>query len=530
MPARPKYEAAPENSDEASGHSDTHQLVGEEPGDQEPGFSTITHVFRPKGKSQTWTLCFTIFNCCVGSGMLAIPNIVSTNGLVVSAIYDLVSFVFCMVFFMYMIDANYHGAYATAPELAKKTWGKAFAWALDISILCCIIPVTYVSIASDYIRVGLIELLDLPLDEGVWPWVFKVIVASCIMFPLTLFKSITALNMVSTFALVFALTAFVALNIRFIEWLSTGKLNGIEHPMPPVPWWPEKESIASVIANFTIFLSLYSVHASLTPIQKDLNGSPKERTWSMKISICLILPLVAIMYVIAAVEGAIMFDRHCTEEQLAQGCVPINGNILLAFTNDTAMIVIRILYSIVILTSYPVTLYPIRANIMSWFKLDKNTRKGYGWFVLIGFVLVFVCALLAILISDIGEVLTLLSNVFGVVCFELILVFTAMKLPLVRTRSFGDAVEAALASGEGVERTKGTLSNDKLSKKAGRKTGKKEKLVDIVKVTVSVPDNDVSKLKVDASPCAWIWFYVACVVLCSINVAATVCEAINAFT
>jgi len=522
-----KPEASGSELDEGSSPSESNPLVSGTP-EEEEGSSVITHVFRPKGKAQTWTLCFTIFNCCVGSGMLAIPNIVATNGLVISAVYDLVSFVFCMVFFMYMADANYHGAYATAPELARKTWGKAFAWALDISILFCIIPVTYVTIASDYIRVGLIDLLDLPLDEGVWPWLFKVLMAVFVMFPLTLLKTITALNTVSTFTLVFAVTAFIALNVRFIQWLVTGKLNGIDHRMPPVPWWPAENSIPRVIANFTIFLSLYSVHASLTPIQKDLNGSPKERRKSVKISLALTLPLVAVMYVVAAVEGAIMFDRSCPPDGEDPGCIPIDGNILLAFKNDTAMIVIRILYSIVIMTSYPVMLYPIRANIMSWFHIDKNTRRGYGWFVLIGFLLVFLCSLLAILISDIGEVLTLLSNVFGVVCFELILVFTAMKLPLVRQRSFGDAVEAALASGEGVERTKGTLSNDKRPKKGGR-AAKKEKLVDLVKVTVRVPDNDVSKEKLQASKCAWGWFYIACVVLCSINVAATVCEIIDAF-
>lgn len=515
-----------------------------------------TYIYRKPGAASRYALLFTIFNCCIGSGLLAIPKVVSVSGFVVAACYDVISLTFCTYCFLLMAEVNYHGNYASTRELARNLYGKAFMWSVDISVLACILPITYISISADYIRTSLITLANLTvLDSQMWKVVFKVIIAAGIIFPLTIPRSISALNIVSSFAVVFVILAFVMLNVRFFGWFTSGELNGQHHEAPPVPWYPEStEYIADIISYYTIFSTLYSLHASMTPIQFDITGSPRYRARSMKLTILIILPVVTVIYAAAAIEGSLMFNRNCPDPSVTD-CIPVNSNILLSFTGDTIISVVMFLYSIVILTSFPVMLYPIRANILAWFKIDKSTRQGYGLFVLIGFILTVVCATFAILIPNIDKVLSIMGNVFGVIIFQLFPLMVVYKLPLLKKNSIGDILEeklkralheqsqgvkesnidgvefgTALPKGDSADEVDGDSGDKKKkSRKSMKRSAKNTAVLKENEIAIRYRTIDLSKAHHKPNLCIRIMFYTTSTILVLFNASAAVCEVVLLF-
>ena len=513
------------------------------------------YVYRKPGAASRYALLFTIFNCCIGSGLLAIPKVVSVSGFVVAACYDVISLTFCTYCFLLMTEVNYHGNFASTRELARNLYGKAFMWSVDISVLACILPITYISISADYIRTSLITLANLTvLDSQMWKVVFKVIIAAGVIFPLTIPRSISALNIVSSFAVVFVILAFVMLNVRFFGWFTTGNLNGQHHAAPPVPWYPESTKyITDIISYYTIFSTLYSLHASMTPIQFDITGSPRYRARSMKLTTLIILPIVTVIYAAAAIEGSLMFNRNCPDPSVTD-CIPVNSNILLSFTGDTIISVVMFLYSIVILTSFPVMLYPIRANILAWFKIDKNTRRGYDFFILIGFILTVICATLAILIPNIDKVLSIMGNIFGVIIFQLFPLMVVYKLPLLKKNSIGDVLEEKLKralheQSQGVKQSNidgvefGTapvkdesgneLDGESGTKKKSRKSKKDPaKSINILReneISIRYKTMDLSKAHHKPNICIRIMFYTTATILVLFNASAAVCEVVLLF-
>ncbi|ESU38076.1 Amino acid transporter [Giardia duodenalis] len=516
------------------------------------------YIYRKPSATSRYALLFTIFNCCIGSGLLAIPKVVSVSGFVVAACYDVIALTFCTYCFLLITEVNYHGNFASARELARNLYGKAFMWSVDISVLACILPITYVSISADYIRTSLITLAGLTvLESQMWSVTFKVIIGAGIIFPLTIPRSISALNIVSSFAVVFVIFAFIVLNVRFFGWFTTGNLNGQHHVAPPVPWFPESTNyIADIISYYTIFSTLYSLHASITPIQFDITGSPRYKTRSMKLTILIILPIVTVIYAAAAIEGSLMFNRNCPDPSVVD-CIPVNSNILLSFTGDTVISVVMFLYSIVILTSFPVMLYPIRANILAWFKIDKYTRRGYGLFILVGFILTVVCTTLAILIPNIDKVLSIMGNVFGVIIFQLFPLMVVYKLPLLKKNSVGDILEEKLKRAlheqslgakqsniDGVEFGSAPMKNesgDEIDEESGSKK-KKQRLRKTkkgsAKSTSALKENeisiryrmlDLSKAHHKPHLCIRVMFYTTAVILVLFNASAAVCEVVLLF-
>lgn len=409
-----------------------------------------------KGKLDLFSLAYQYINCCIGAGLLTVPKIFSVSGFVMSAIYQVASVAFCVWCFKILVDANYHGNFRTLRELTEKTYGRVLAILTDISILICNIGflISYITVSSDYIRRAISELGHIEaLESSSWQMGFKAIVTAVILLPLTLLRSVASMNYVSTFAVLFVFVAVIAITVRFAQFMAGTPIPGHPyHDRPPVPVLPAPGSGPKVVAYFTVFFSLYSMHASTSPVQIELKGTPKQRRATMNSAIWLTLALVTVIYVLVAVEGALMFDASCPRpgyvpsDGVPDPCLDIKENILLMFKGDTAITIIRLLYALVILVSYPVMLFPMRSSIAEWFHVDKYTKRGYLWYLLIGFVVTAISMLLAIAIPQIDVVLSIASNLAGILLYECLAVVAWYKLPLIAKYSVGDAMEAKLAS------------------------------------------------------------------------------------
>lgn len=149
---------------------------------------------------------------------------------------------------------------------------------------------------------------------------------------------------------------------------------------------------------------------------------------------------------VIGVVASMMFDRSCTKEQKLEGCIPVDGNILLNFgPEDVPMTIIKLLYSIVILVSFPCMIFPVKVTMSTnWFHLDIDTKMGYFYFCLIGIVVTLVCLGLSVVIPNIDKVSSLTANIFGIVINELVAVFIWYKMPLLEQNSFGEELDTII--------------------------------------------------------------------------------------
>ena len=82
------------------------------------------------------------------------------------------------------------------------------------------------------------------------------------------------------------------------------------------------------------------------------------------------------------------------------------------------MSVVRIMYTVVIIVSFPVILFTLRSSMCSWFGIDrKSSKKHASYFYIIGVLLCGLVTLLAILVPQLSTIMDLFSAIFGCVIF-----------------------------------------------------------------------------------------------------------------
>lgn len=95
----------------------------------------------------------------------------------------------------------------------------------------------------------------------------KFITCLCVMYPLTLFKTIKVLNYIASCSIIFVFVSVFFVISEFGIWKNTGLLNGISHPAPPVAIWPQSAAyVPDVLTYICMFFSLYSMQASIVCI------------------------------------------------------------------------------------------------------------------------------------------------------------------------------------------------------------------------------------------------------------------------
>lgn len=145
----------------------------------------------------------------------------------------------------------------------------------------------------------------------------------------------------------------------------------------------------------------------------------------------LLSTLVAfVLYLATSVCSYFLFGRH------------IQGNVLLSFpASQIAMTVIRLLYSITIVLSYAVIVYPIRAVIMDWMRIGPGHRRYKLAFILIALVLDIVSAGLSIAIPSIVTILNFAASFFGIGIYFLEPLLAIWYVPYVKAHSRAPKVD-----------------------------------------------------------------------------------------
>ena len=340
-------------------------------------------------------ITLTLINCSVGPGMMSLPKVVSTVGLLPAYIFFIVSTMYIFFFAKQVTNANYHGNFDTFPDLMKSLWGKKWGMLLDVSLVLCNTGflVSYVTVSSDYIRSFIEYFGKIPeLDSDLWHKLFKVIICVVIFVPLSLLRTIDAISNLTAFSFVFSLVAVVMINVRFFQYIATGVVSGVERPLVGEGenvfdkyFAPMSTRIPALFSYFYTFFILFTIHASLTPMQREFGAkkgkkkdgkessepvisTPSQRMKTMTKGFNISTSIVLVIYLIVATEGALMFDRSCKNDDGTEkdNCVAITSNILLNFGDDTAVMIIMLLYAIVVIIGYPCLMYPVRTSVFNF--------------------------------------------------------------------------------------------------------------------------------------------------------------------
>ncbi|KAH0576308.1 Amino acid transporter family protein [Spironucleus salmonicida] len=369
----------------------------------------------------------TLLNCCFGSGLLSIPIVAQRIGLFWFVLYNLTAVIFSCFVFHQIINEHTRNK-CTQPTLTtmiSAKFGRFWTFLIDLSIIFCLLPVSYIAVSAGNIGQAISTWANLPqLTENSWQIGLKFICGLLVMFPLSLLKTIKVLNFISSFCILFVFLTVLYVIGQFFSWLATGRILNRDHVAPILQVWPANDNYILTFTFITMFLSLYSMTASIPCIMReyvqDFNITVPEMKLRMRQAVFYItIPVAFCIYTGFGILSLFFFDFTCVRDasgnQVDPGCFQINSNVILAFAGDQTATVIMLLFSIVVFVSFPCMLYPIRRSIIQFFKIDADlaTFKGYLKYNIIGFSVTIVCIVITSFLSAIDEIQSFTSNLLG---------------------------------------------------------------------------------------------------------------------
>ncbi|KAH0570917.1 Solute carrier family protein [Spironucleus salmonicida] len=384
-------------------------------------------------KVQLLGTILTLSNTMMGAALLSLPYTFSRVGWPLAIAIAVFAFVFSIFGFMAIIDAAHYTQSPTMRGMIKSIFGNIVATIIDscIAFMYCGYLVSYISICSDYLVVFI---------QAVSSYHFNPIYMKICLFaplaPLTMLSSPSALSNVSAFAIIFIVVTVFATFSYFIKGLQDTTtdivinqvVSNIKLPNPLNLVAPAHKNpgyaFLEFIQRIPLFMPLFGCHASIPVLLHDLAGQPNYRRQLMKKSCVFACILVCVLYLLNAFSAYFLFGRQ------------IAGNVLLSFSpKNYVMTTVRLLYAFVIMLSYVVIVYPIRAIFMEWFRLDRTSKKGTFVFFSIGILLTIFAIGVSILVPSIVTVFNSVAALFGIAVYWVIPLIARWKNPELQRKS-----------------------------------------------------------------------------------------------
>lgn len=396
--------------------------------------------------------CMMLINTSIGGPLVTLPFRFARLGIPLSIFYFLLALAYTFWAYKQMIAASYYSRSTNLKDLMTASGGKALAIVVDCGTVLLFFGqlVAFDVIASDYMYqlyalVRHISSCEQPAayDEGLCNTyvvctktmrkvntVIRSIVGFVIFMGLTFITGVAALNAISSFVVVFAVVVTLAIAVRCFQAMSTGKLIGSTTDVwrPRQPPFPSRPALSNALTDFPSFFLLFGLQASLTPLFGELKGSFKSRRRVIETASYISTIYVFVIYFFGATIGSLTFFGDNQPEFQAD-------NILTNFpSTDILMTIMRIGYGFLIYISFPALLFPIRAVIMGWFRVDRSNKKGKIVYFVSGILLDIMLTIMALFIPSIAVVFDIVAAIFGVILYQVVPIFASMSLPVLEAR------------------------------------------------------------------------------------------------
>eukprot|EP00300_Choanocystis_sp_HF-7_P014294 c18638_g1_i1.p1 GENE.c18638_g1_i1~~c18638_g1_i1.p1 ORF type:complete len:464 (+),score=101.84 c18638_g1_i1:103-1392(+) len=369
---------------------------------------TVKHQFRPG------SMLGSVFNLCsatLGAGALSLPFAFSRSGLALGIALLAVGGIATSFSIKLLIRARLQTNLKSYEELSAGLFGRTMSIAteLNIFLFCFGTAVAYCRAVGD-ILAPVIDVLHAPswLNErvamaGFW---------AAVMFPLSLFKSMNALQFSSLFGVLTILYLVLATTIHSIEDGAFDQTDWAETKL-----WVGTPSGVLQAAPIVIFA--FACQVNVFAIYDELEMASKERMSKVtrrSIGVCMTI------YILMGMFGVL--DYH------SDTC----GNILRNFREDLEhrnilVIAAYLCITLTIIAAYPLVIFPCRFTIEV--VLDRlRWRDSRIRHVVLTLVLSGLSLLLSLFIKNISVVFQLVGGTTSAfVCFVLPSVY-AIRLKL----------------------------------------------------------------------------------------------------
>lgn len=395
-----------------------------------------------------------MINCCVGAALLTLSYRFARLGLPLGIIYLTLPMVFSFWAYRQINLACYYSNAVSIKTLVEACWGRVCAYIVDVGSVLMIfgVLVVYCIIASDYVHMA--YDLATHTDACVIPsaptaeqcvtydqcistynkvdMIIRVIMGMVVFLAESFLSSVNALNAVSSFALIFVLVVIVSVAVRVGQAFVTKRLpSDIDtDPWTPPDRIPVIPTPKNIVTDLPSFFTLFSLQSTIPPLFGEMKMARESRLNVIKYASYASTFIVYILYLVMALLGAVTFYAPNQAERFQK------DNILSDFpTGDILMTVMRIGYGLVVIISFPVILFMIRAALMGWFGTDRKAgRKGCLTFYLSGVAMCVIVTILAVFVPTIVTVFDVISAIFGLILYQIMPLLVSVKLPILRSK------------------------------------------------------------------------------------------------
>ncbi|CAL6083606.1 Amino_acid transporter family protein [Hexamita inflata] len=367
-------------------------------------------MVQEKRTTQIIQSAFTMLSQMMGSSILAFPFVVNKIGWVLTAIilfHSVASMLFCM---HYYIEAAYYTRALSYKDLTSKLLGKKIAVLLDVSLILSNygFMVAYVIVSSRGVITFVLNRFHYTMNS----YAVKVVIAFCIMFPLTLLKSLKQLAKISTvagmiiFVFVFTVVAYFFIGLKKQVLCTIEDANGPHDITYGLPAFPRTSGIMGFL-YFVMYLPSihgnFSCHPVIPRFLKELVAAYPQRKRMLVIALRLAIGAVCICLCLTGFMGAAMFGADIQQNIL-------NG---LGLCKFVWIDILSLLYALVVIINFPLVLYPLKTSIVQTLGHQIETPKGYKISILVDLAFVICALLLALFLETIVSIFGLFASIAG---------------------------------------------------------------------------------------------------------------------
>ncbi|CAL5980491.1 Amino_acid transporter family protein [Hexamita inflata] len=378
-------------------------------------------------RKQTGQISITLLSQMLGASLLSISFIIAKLGWVISLIAIAFTVIFDIYMYKFFVNMSHYTQARSYRELTEKAVSKKLSMVLEISIIISYfgIVTAYILISSSLIMMFIKNVIGFDANK----YAVKAILSFCVIFPLTLLKSLKQLSKVAAISGVAIFTFALSIIVYFFIHVGSKQLCVPADGSSPIKYNLNAFPNVSPITAFLYFLMYipslqgnFTVHTTIPTMVRELQGPPVLRKRVVHISLIIAVILALILYLLVGFMGAAMFGED------------IKDNILTAFAPCKWIWVdiLSLVYAFVTVISYPLVLYPIKISIVGMCKKDPETKQGYRIQVIVAIVFVSITMALSMVLESIVTIFGFFSALTGVIIYFAVPICLIVQYPKVK--------------------------------------------------------------------------------------------------
>ncbi|KAH0575163.1 Amino acid transporter family protein [Spironucleus salmonicida] len=421
------------------------------------------HSNTRKKDKQMQSTSITLISSMMGVSLLSIGFLLNKLGVVLGVFIFVYTVLSLLIFMYYFISGAHYTSSGTYRELAQAVLGKKAGYILDASLY-----ISFLGYLTGYIVVAAknIDMFLKSFNVNFNIMYVKLIIAVCVIFPLSCIKSLKQLSKVASVAGLVIFVSGFSFIVYFFVFLKSKSFCGNQYKLeffPSTATTPVYQQILNFFMYIPGLQGYFTVHTLIPNMLNELQGPPIIRKKIVWIAEVIALCVSLTFYLVTGLMTSAMFNSN------------IKDNIFVAFAgcNQTYMNVLAFVYAFSIMIAYPLALYPLKVAFASYFP-NLNEKKKY--LVQIGVAVFYiVCTLLlALVLESIVQIFGLFGALAGYFFYFFIPFTIIIKLPAIRRQNISrdliesnaeqpiDSVSVALMAMTGVDLNMGrarALSN-----------------------------------------------------------------------